>query len=245
VSDRRLAAVAGVVAVGLYVALAALSGRVGPLSRAPLLDGLSPQPYRWVNPPPDLGSTNQPPEPSGFSLIVRKGHVPADTLPSSDGQTILIVPEDFVAVPPGTVTIDVKITPLDPATLGTPPDGLTVLGNADRIRATFEPSGTPLRKLVHPFEAILVYPAHVGPPVDRTVITSTDGTTWRAVDSKESPAFRQIEGPVGIGYVAVAGPPSAATSGSRSVWTIAGAIAVAVVLVGAGIVFVLRRRSSA
>jgi hypothetical protein len=245
VSDRRRAAVAGVAAVAVYAALATLSGRLGPLSRAPLLDGMSPQPYRWVKPPPDLASTNQPPEPSGFSLIVRNGHVPADTLPSSDGQTILIVPENFVTVPPGTVTITVRITPLDPATLGAPPDGLTVLGNADRIRATFEPSGAPLRKLIHPLEAILVYPAHVGPPVDRTVITSSDGTSWHAVDSKESPAFRQIEGPVAFGYVAVAGPPSAATSGSRSIWTIAGAVGVAVVLVGAAVVLVVRRRSSA
>jgi len=245
VSDRRRAAVAGVAAVALYVAFAAFSGRLGPLTRAPLLDGTSPQPYRWVNPPPELRSTNLTPEPSGFSLIVRHGHVPADTLPSSDGQTILIVPEDFTEPPAGTATIDVRITPLDPATLGAPPNGLVVLGNADRIVATFQPSGARVTKLAHPLEAILVYPAHVGPPVDRTVIASSDGATWRTVDSKESPAFRQIEGPVGLGYVAVAGPPSAATPSSRSIWTIAGAVAIAMVLVGAAVVLVLRRRASA
>src|SRR5207249_4791797 len=139
----------------------------------------------------------------------------------------------------GTATIDVKFTPLDPATLGSPGNGLVVLGNVYRIQATFQPSGAPVRSIDAPLEVILTYPSHVGPPITRTVIASGDGQTWRTVDSKVSPVLHQIEGPVSqFGYVAVAGPPSGASGGSRgSIWLVAGAALVAVALIAAGVGF--------
>jgi hypothetical protein len=246
VKEARRAAAIGVAALVVYAVLAGASGTMSPLARRPLLDTTQPQPYEWVSPPPELESTNITPKPSGFSLLVRNGHVPADTLPSSDGQVILIVPENFTTLAPGTSTIAVKVTPLDPATLGPPGGGLVMLGNVYRVKATYEPSGAKVRSLAAPIEAILTYPAHVGPPVDRTVVVSTDGRSWKPVDSKESPAYRQIEGPMDhLGYVAVAGPPVAATTSGRSVWVIVGAALVAVMLLGAGAAFVFRRRRSA
>jgi hypothetical protein len=244
VKDGRRAAAAGIAAVIVYAALAAVSGRLGPLSRRPLLDGSSPQPYEWVNPPPELASTNIKPKPNDFKLLVRIGHVPADTLPTTDGQVILIIPKDFTTPPPRTSTIAIKITPLDPATLGPPGGGLVVLGNVYRIRGTFEPGGTRVHSVRSPVEAILTYPAHVGPPIQRMVIASTDGRTWKTISSKESSFLRQIEGPVNfLGYVAVAGPPTATTASSGSIWTIVAAV-VALMLVAAGSAFILRRRRS-
>ena len=53
----RVALLAGVGIVLLYLAGAAVSGRASILARRPLLDGLAPPtPYRWVNPPPDLAA---------------------------------------------------------------------------------------------------------------------------------------------------------------------------------------------
>jgi hypothetical protein len=244
VKDGRRAAAAGIAALVVYAALAAVSGRLGPLARRPLLDGSAPQPYEWVSPPPGLAATNITPKPSDFKLLVLGGHVPADTLPTTDGQVILIIPKDFTTPPPGTSMVAIKVTPLDPATLGPPPGGLAVLGNVYRIRGTFEPGGAPVRSIRSPIEVILTYPAHVGPPVQRTVIASTNGRTWKTIDSKESSFLRQIEGPVNfLGYVAATGPPTAATASSGSIWTIVAAV-VALMLVAAGAAFVLRRRRS-
>ncbi len=68
---RRLAAPSGgaILAIGLavvavYVAAAWFSGRLSPLARQPLLDGLiPPAPYRWEDPPPELAPTNVEPTP--------------------------------------------------------------------------------------------------------------------------------------------------------------------------------------
>ena len=242
-NERRRVIGAGVAVLVVYVALAATSAVISPLAHRPLLDGFSPGPYRWVHPPPDLASTNLPPKPSGFSLLVRNGHVPADTLPTSDGQVIVITPADLVKPPAGTETIAVKVIPLDPAKFSAPGEGLVVLGNVYRIQASFEPSGTPVGSLTSPLEVVLTYPAHVGAPVTRTVVTSTDGKTWKTVDSKESPLLQQIEGPVAhLGYVAVAGPPTSATS-SRSIWPIVAVGVIAAMLIAAGLALAVRRRS--
>ena len=242
-NERRRVAAAGVAALAVYVALAATSALISPLAGRPLLDGFSPQPYKWVSPPPDLASTNTVPKPSDFSLLVRNGHVPADTLPTSDGQVIVITPADFAKPPAGTKTIALKVIPSDPAKFAAPGNGLIVLGNVYRIQASFEPSGTPLGSLTSPLEVVLSYPASVGAALDRTVVISTDGTTWTTVDSKESPLLRQIEGPVAhLGYVAVAGPPTSATS-SRSIWPIVAVGVVAAMLIAAGLALAVRRRS--
>ena len=70
--NRRRLVLGGLAVAIAYAALAGLSGWLSPLARGPLLDGLGPpQPYRWVNPPPALASTNQPPSSAVF-------HVPLD-----------------------------------------------------------------------------------------------------------------------------------------------------------------------
>ena len=66
--SRRAGRAAGAVVVVAYVALAAWSGSLSPLSRGPLLDGIGPpQAYNWVNPPPDLAPQNLPPSPGVFT----------------------------------------------------------------------------------------------------------------------------------------------------------------------------------
>ena len=65
----RLALLAGVGIVVLYLAGAAVSGRASILARRPLLDGLAPPtPYRWVSPPPDLAASNKPPASTRFTV---------------------------------------------------------------------------------------------------------------------------------------------------------------------------------
>ena len=59
---RPIALAAGLGLAALYVAAAVVSGRISPLARHPVLDGFgTPQPYRWVSPPPGQVSSNQQP----------------------------------------------------------------------------------------------------------------------------------------------------------------------------------------
>ena len=49
-------------------------GHLSSLAKGPLLDGIGPpQPYRWVNPPPDLAATNQPPWSGVFHVPLKVG----------------------------------------------------------------------------------------------------------------------------------------------------------------------------
>ena len=74
---RRRALAAGLVALALYASGAALSGHLSPLARRPLLDGLAPPtPYRWVEPPVELVTSNEPPSSGRFKIRARTGGEP-------------------------------------------------------------------------------------------------------------------------------------------------------------------------
>src|SRR5262245_2807368 len=89
---RRATAVAvGVGIIGLYVALASWSSHLSPLARGPLLDGLAPTNYRWVDPPPELASTNQEPSSGVFQLALGRDGVEGSVVFTSDNQVTVIV----------------------------------------------------------------------------------------------------------------------------------------------------------
>ena len=92
--SRRNAIVAGLVSVTVYAALAALSGHLSPLARGPLLDGIGPpQAYRWVNPPPDLASGNQPPSSGVFHVPLDASGSRPEVFVTSDNQVTVVVPK--------------------------------------------------------------------------------------------------------------------------------------------------------
>ena len=250
--NRRRALALGLVTLAAYAALAGLSGRLSPLARGPLLDGLGPpQPYRWVSPPPDLAATNQPPSSGMF-------HVPLDTNGSrpevfvtSDNQVTVIVPAGVFRLKAGQVEVKLTVAPVDPATLSPPGPALTVFGNAYRVRTTYQPSNA-RASFAAPLDVVLVYPVtttlHAS---SHAIYTSPDGAAWEEQQGSDSIAQQQAEGPLPTaGYMVVAGKetanpsassPPTSSGGSRSVTIILIVAAVCIGLVGVGLLLRNRR----
>ena len=175
--SRRNAVVAGLVCVTVYAALAALSGHLSPLANGPLLDGIGPpQPYRWVNPPPDLAATNQPPSSGVFHVPLDPNGSRPEVFVTSDNQITIVVPQGAFPKEAGQIEIVLKVTPLDPATLASPGANLTIFGNAYRLQATYQPSGDRV-DLKLPLDAILLYP--VTPNLHAPSTSSTRRPTGR------------------------------------------------------------------
>src|SRR5436190_20048549 len=131
VVSRRTIVATGIAIVGLYAALAVISGRLSPLARGPLLDGIGPpQPYRWVNPPPDLASANLPPSSGTFHVPLDPNGSRGEVFVTSDNQVTVIVPKGAFDAKVGQIEVTLSVTPLDPATLPSPGRKLTIFGNA-------------------------------------------------------------------------------------------------------------------
>jgi hypothetical protein len=247
---RRWALVAGAAVVTTYVALAAWSGHLSPTARGPLLDGLGPVNYRWVAPPPELASTNQPPSSGEFSLRLGARGVEGQVVFTSDNQVTAIVETGSIAARSGQQAITVTITPLDPTGLRPPGDDLSAFGNAVRIDARYEPSEDPVRRLSAPLDVILVYPGTSTLHAARhEMLHSVDGSPWRSLDSTDSTGQQTVEANVPApGVVMVAGvasaSPSPATqqdSGSTTLVTILLVLAGCALLVGVGLLLRSRR----
>jgi hypothetical protein len=245
VVSRRKAVVAGLVFVTVYAASAALSGHLSPLAKGPLLDGIGPpQPYRWVNPPPDLASTNQPPSSGVFHVPLDPNGSRPEVFVTSDNQVTIVVPQGAFPKKAGQIEIVLKVTPLDPATLASPGAHVTIFGNAYRLQATYQPSGDRV-ELKLPLDAILLYP--VTPNLHASVhklYASPDAKTWTAQEGSDSLAQQQAEGPMPeLGYVMVAGEPGASTvtpagssGGSGSTAIVLIVLAACVGLIGLGLI---------
>ncbi len=251
--DRRRAVAIGSVVVATYAMLAAISGRLSPLARGPLLDGIGPaQPYRWVNPPPDLAATNVKPSSGVFSLALEANGVLPKVLVTSDNQATINVPSGAIAAHPGDRSVEVTVTPVDPGTLAPPGDDLSSFGNAYRIEAAYRPSGTKVHHLDQPIDVVLLYPVTLNlQSTHHALYSSIDGQTWTLRSGSDSLATQQTEGAIpDLGFTQVAGelsshsPTPAQGSGSNSSRTLAVAFivgAICVVLVGVGLLLRSRR----
>lgn len=251
-SDRRRALIAGLTVIGAYVAGAAWSGSLSPLARGPLLDGLGPVNYRWVAPPPELASTNQPPSSGRFDLPLDEGGVGTQVAFTSDSQVTVVIDDGSIGPEPGQRSVQLLIEPLDPADLPPPGGDLAVFGNAYELSATFRPSGDRVRGLERPLKVVLTYPAtstlHAN---THDLLFSRDGATWEPLETTDSPGQQQAEADVpDLGFVVVAGvpspvSPSPAGTGSDGVPPLAVALLVAagvVLLIGVGLLIRSRAR---
>ena len=98
---RRRAVAWGLLSVAAYAALAGWSGRLSPLARRPLLDGIAPgAPYRWVDPPADLAPTNVPPSAGDFRIRLGVGGSFPDVLITNDNQVTIVPQKGSVAPEP-------------------------------------------------------------------------------------------------------------------------------------------------
>lgn len=240
-AGRRAIAVGIAVTAG-YVALAAWSASISPLARGPLLDGLGPVNYRWVAPPPELEATNERPSSGRFELPLGKQGVGTQVVFTSDSQVTVVIDDGSIGPAPSEEAVELVVKPLDPAEL-TPPGGdLAVFGNAYRLGASYRPSGERVAGLDRPIQVILVYPAtstlHAN---SHEILFSADGRAWEALETTDSPAQQQAGADIpGLGYVVVAGVPSAAATPSPAAGADGGTPPLAVaLLVGAGVVLLI------
>ena len=211
---RRVALLAGVGVLVLYLAGAAVSGRASILARRPVLDGLAPPTaYRWVKPPPELAAGNKPPASTRFTLQLTAGGSRLGAFSTTDGQVNLVLSEGAVPPRAGQTGVEVTVDPVDPATLGPVPAGLVGAGNAYRIQASYRPSGRKVETLAGQSSVGLVYPlltTAVANPAGHQVLSSADGRTWEALPSTDVPGVHQVSARLTrTGFVLVGVPPAA------------------------------------
>jgi hypothetical protein len=225
----------GAIVAAIYLIGVAITGHLSPFGGRPVLDGLRPPPpYRWVSPPRDLAASNEKPFGGTFSLKFTGGRSDAGAFTTRDSQLSMIL--DPGALPPAGSPSGARIsvTPLSPSSVATP-QGFTIDGNVYRIAITEQPSGTAVKRFVHPQRVILEYPADksfVKP--EHLVAVSADGKTWSRVKTEDSTVQQQSSGLVrSPGLVAVV-TPTKTQSSSRSI--IAYLIGALVVLLVGGFV---------
>jgi hypothetical protein len=152
---------------------------------------------------------------------------------TADGQALVSFAPNAVAGRPGETTVNIRITPLDPATLAGPPPGLRFDGNAYEIRAVYASSGAPagLRRSV---SIVLRY------ATGATQVLEYRGSTWRPVASVDFPAALQRTAEVSVpGAFVVAAPEALPYVHRTSPWIYGGIGAVGLAL-GALIVWTIR-----
>ena len=198
---RRVGTVA--LAVGLAVAVL-LPSRPRPA----LFDGLPlPQaPYRYVNPPPDLASSNQPPGSGQVTLPVQNGEVPGGGVQTSDGQVLVYFGLGALRVSSSAQGATIRIEPVtDPPA---PPAGSQIRGNVYRVSATEQPSGSAVT-VVHGYNITMRYP-----PGPFKELQLYDGTSWhplRTTTVSGNPYAGAT--PMALGEIAATAPAGAGGEG--------------------------------
>lgn len=236
--------------VAAYLVAVAVTSLISGHRVLALFEGLGPpQPYMWVNPPPQFAAGNIKAT-AGSADFALTGPAEPDFVASHDDQCLLnLAPSPF---PPhgSDTTVHAVVTPLDPATLGPLPFGPSVVpdGNAYKIALTYAPSGTPVTRIVSDGDVVLTTP-HTAD----TLLYSTDGTTWTKI------TFAPFGSPFMIGtpfkapgyFLAGANPKvivgSVGSRGSKSngtLFVVLGVVAAALILGGIS-VLALRRRGRA
>jgi hypothetical protein len=233
---------AGLAILAFYAGSAWLSGQLSPLARRALLDGIAPPTaYRWVDPPPELASTNLAPADGTFRVeLGGRGSLTA-VLTTTDAQVTLILPKGSFAPADGARAVEVKVEPLALSSVELPPPALEVLGNVYRVRATSVPSGK-RTDLAATARVVLTYPFSAGVHPGTTIVQSTDGASWTTADTNDLPSIQQADAPIdALGYVAVArdtsatGSPGPTGDESSPVATIAIAVGLVVLAVAAAV----------
>ena len=195
-TGRRLAGAIGVLVA--YVALAAISGWLSPLARRPVLDGLGPlAPYRWVSPPPELASSNVAPAAGDFEIALSPTGSEAVVFVTTDNQVTVLIDDGTLGPHADDRSVRLRVTPVDPATLGELPSELVAFGNALQIRATYEPSGARVRTFAKPLRIVVIYPVTADLHASKHELRfSPDGNEWSPIESSDSVGLQQVEGSI-------------------------------------------------
>jgi hypothetical protein len=243
---RRRALLTGLAVAAAYAALAAWSGQLSPLARRPLLDGLVPPvPYRWVEPPPELATTNVAPARQRFEVPLGEAGSETAVLTTDDAQLTIILSEGSFLPQPDQRSVEIRVDPLGASAVTPPEQPTQIRGNVYLVEATYRPSNEPA-PLAAEARVVLVYPLLTGDHGGHEVLVSRRGRAWTAVETNDLASIQQADGPVEtLGYLTVGGQPltpmaspGSESGGSGAVATIV--IAVALVALAVGVAFALR-----
>lgn len=215
----------GLSAVAVYVCSAFLVAQTGRVIPRPVYDGLAPAaPYRFVSPPPDLVSGNEPPLPGKGVVDLTKDGSAATSISTGDGQLQVVLQEGVFAAKGKEKSVDVRITPVvaaPPTDLG---EGLRIEGNAYRIEAKYAKSGETARA-EREVTIVLRYPNN------GSVMVRRDGNRWSHLETQVSTASLQLFAAAdSLGTFAAAGKPH--TTWTRWIPYAAGALGVLAGVVG-------------
>ena len=121
----------GVLVVAAYLVATAVSGRLTPLARRPLLDGfVPPPPYRWVSPPPDLASSNKRPGVGRFSIdLDPTTGSQANVFSTPDTQVSLALAQGAIPPRAGDAAVALLIAPLAARGDASLPPAVEIAGN--------------------------------------------------------------------------------------------------------------------
>lgn len=164
----------GVGLAGLYALAVAATGLVSHRPVRPLFDAIGGAiPYKWVNPPWYVGSTNIKPGPTSTDIPFENGTSPLTGVNSEDAQLILNLPQG--ALPPNgdDTAVRASFTPLDPKKLAKLPGGMRPDGNAYRVKMAYQPSGDPVRQITTSGNVVMVVPDEA-----EKMLFSLDGKSW-------------------------------------------------------------------
>jgi hypothetical protein len=206
-------------------------------------DGFAPPaPYRWVSPPQEVKSTNQPPTSGRTTITVQNGVTQAGHLFTIDQQASVTFPAQSFEVPPDSSPITLEIRPV-----ASYPDlgGIVPAGNVYLLTVS--------TRLISPVVVVLRYGSQQsGPPGD--IFASESATArWKSLSSINSAVPYTVSASTQtLGYFVVGYPPGApAPSGQAKSSPVGAGLPLALVIIAAalavlaGIPLILSRRRAA
>ncbi|HVW33137.1 MAG TPA: hypothetical protein VHL53_11400 [Acidimicrobiia bacterium] len=166
---------AGLGLAALYAAVVVATAVTGGHPVRPLFDGAGASlPYKWVNPPWYVGSTNvKPPKTSTQEITFENGVSPLGGVNSADAQIILNLPQGAIPAHEDDTAVRTTFTALDPKKLAKVGGGDRPDGNAYRIDMTYQPSGTPVTRTTMSGNVIMIVPDEA-----KDMLFSVDGKQW-------------------------------------------------------------------
>jgi hypothetical protein len=170
----------GFVFLALYAAVLGATGMLTDRPVRPLFDAIGGAiPYKWVNPPWYVGSTNIKPGPSSTDIPFENGTSPLVGVNSEDAQIILNLPQGSLPANGADTAVRASFTPLDPKKLAKPPGGMRSNGNAYRVEMTYQPSGAALRQVATSGNVVMVVPDEA-----ERMLFSADGKSWEELPTQ-------------------------------------------------------------
>jgi hypothetical protein len=170
----------GFALVALYAAVLGATRLVTDRPVRPLFDAIGGAiPYKWVNPPWYVGSTNIKPGPSSTDIPFENGTSPLVGVNSEDAQIILNLPQGSLPANGADTGVRVSFTPLDPKKLAKLPGGMRPDGNAYRVEMSYQPSGAALRQVATSGNVVMVVPDEA-----EKMLFSADGKSWQELPTQ-------------------------------------------------------------